>query len=259
MLPYKPESAAVKPPILKGMANGQLLPNVLEPCGIRSFVLVRQAARSMRALVKKARREGIPLSATGTYRSYAAQVGLFKRRYDNIRRNTRHEFWQGKDWWLRVTRTGKPVAGAAVPGTSNHGWGLAIDFSERRLGVERPLSNKSIAWLTKNGPSFGWWNTVKSENWHWCWCLGDGPMPPAVLAEENYPNPPIPPSRPTLRLGDTGEDVKVLQMRLNKVGATLLVDGDFGPRTEAAVKNFQIRKNLTPDGVVGQETWGALG
>lgn len=253
-LPYKPESAAVRPTVLKGQTNGQLTGTSLEPCGIRSFVLEREAARSMRALIKKARRDGIPLSATGTYRSYQAQVNLFLRRYDNVPRGTRHEFWRGKNWYLKPK-----VAGAAVPGTSNHGWGLAVDFSERRLGVERPLTARTLQWLSVNGPKFGWWNTVKSENWHWCWCLGDGPMPAAVLAEEgNYPNPPVPVVRPTLRNGDSGEDVKVLQMKLNKVGANLLVDGEFGPRTEQAVQAFQAAKNLTPDGVVGPETWGAL-
>lgn len=254
--PYKPESAAVKPTAIKGMVNGQLAGNVLEPCGIRRFVLEREAARSMRALIKKAWRDGVRLSATGTYRSYDAQVNLFKRRYDNTPRNTRHEFWQGQNWWLKPK-----VAGAAVPGTSNHGWGLAVDFSVRNLlGQEKPLNAAAIAWLTENGPKFGWWNTTHSENWHWCWCLGDGPMPPAVLAEEgNYPNPPVPVAPRTLRLGDSGDEVKTLQMKLNKVGANLLVDGQFGPRTEQAVRTFQTVKNITPDGVVGPETWAALG
>lgn len=254
-LPYKPESAAVRPTIIKGMSNGQLPANVLEPCGIRTFVMVRQAARAMRALVKKAKRDGIPLSATGTYRSYEAQVALFKKRYDHVPRRTRQEFWQGQNWWLKPG-----VAGAAVPGSSNHGLGLAVDFSERRNGVEKPLTAKTLAWLAEQGPKFGFWNTVKSENWHWCWCLGDGPMPAAVLAEEGtYPDPPVPTPHPTLRRGDTGEDVKILQMKLNKLGATLLVDGQFGPLTEQAVRTFQTSKNLTPDGVVGPETWGALG
>jgi hypothetical protein len=253
-LPYKPESAAVKPTAIKGMTNGQLPSNVMEPCGIRSFVLEREAARSMRALVKKARRDGIPLSATGTYRSYDGQVKLFQKRYDHVPRGTRHAFWRGENWWLKPR-----VAGAAIPGTSNHGWGLGVDFSERRAGIERTLSARTLDWLAKNGPLFGWWNTAQSENWHWCWCLGDGPMPAAVLAEEgNYPNPPVPPLPRTLRIGDSGPEVKTLQMKLNKVGANLLVDGEFGPRTDQAVRAFQTAKNLTPDGVVGPETWGAL-
>ena len=260
-LPYKPESAAVKPTSIKGMTNGQIPSNVMEPCGIRSFVLQREAARSMRALVKKARRDGIPLSATGTYRSYQGQVTLFYKRFDNTPRNTRKRFWQGKNWWLKVNRYGNPVAGAAVPGTSNHGWGLAVDFSVRnKLGQEKPLNAAALDWLAKNGPSFGWWNTASDENWHWCWCLGDGPMPDAVLAEEeHYPNPPVPTTPKTLRVGDSGEDVMTLQMKLNKVGANLLVDGQFGPRTEQAVRTFQTVKNITPDGVAGPETWAALG
>lgn len=260
-LPYKPESAAVRPTIIRGMTNGHLPNNVLEPCGIGKFVLEREAARSMRAMMKKAWRDGIRLWATGTYRSYDGQVALFRRRYDHTRRNTRHEFWNGENWWLKVNSNGKPVAGAAVPGTSKHGWGLAIDFARKdKAGTVRALDTATLKWLAANGPKFGWWNTVQSENWHWCWCLGDGPMPAAVLAEEaDYPNPPVPAVPRTLRKGDTGEEVKVLQMKLNKIGANLLVDGQFGPRTEQAVRTFQIERNLTPDGVVGPETWGALG
>lgn len=63
---------------------------------------------------------------------------------------------------------------------------------------------------------------------------------------------PWPPSR-TLREGDEGPDVAELQRRL-KVAA----DGDFGPRTKAAVVAFQKSKRLTPDGVVGPKTAAAL-
>jgi hypothetical protein len=258
-LPYKPDSAVIKPTAIRHCHNGQLPNNVLEACDIRRFVLEREAARSMRALIRKARREKIPLSATGTYRTYAGQVKLFYQRYDNTPRKTRHEFWNGKNWWLKLNRNGKPVAGAAVPGTSNHGWGLAIDFSERRMGFERPLSARTLKWLASNGPKFGWWNTVKSENWHWCWCLGDGPMPIAVLEEEgHHPNPVAPAEMPVLRWGMAGEDVKTLQMKLNRVGANLLVDGKFGPRTDQAVRAFQEARKLIPNGVVGPETWAAF-
>jgi cell wall-associated NlpC family hydrolase len=36
------------------------------------------------------------------------------------------------------------------------------------------------------------------------------------------------------------------------------VDGEFGPRTRAAVIAFQRDHGLTPDGVVGKGTWGKL-
>jgi hypothetical protein len=60
--------------------------------------------------------------------------------------------------------------------------------------------------------------------------------------------------RPTLRRGSKGDDVRRLQSLL-AVG----VDGEFGPKTEGSVKQFQVRKKLTADGIVGPQTWGALG
>jgi peptidoglycan hydrolase-like protein with peptidoglycan-binding domain/GH25 family lysozyme M1 (1,4-beta-N-acetylmuramidase) len=65
-------------------------------------------------------------------------------------------------------------------------------------------------------------------------------------------------SEPTLTEGDTGPAVQTLQTRLNVWGATLTVDGDFGPATLAAVKAFQTEQKLTVDGIVGPLTWAAL-
>jgi len=54
------------------------------------------------------------------------------------------------------------------------------------------------------------------------------------------------------------ETVKYLQSKLNAVGASLVVDGIFGAKTEAAVIAFQRAKGLTADGIVGPKTWAAL-
>lgn len=79
---------------------------------------------------------------------------------------------------------------------------------------------------------------------------------PALL--QQTPSP-LPPPRPVLRRGSTGQAVKSLQMALNSWGgARLLVDGVFGPVTEAAVIRFQRAHGLVVDGVVGNQTWGAL-
>ena len=58
----------------------------------------------------------------------------------------------------------------------------------------------------------------------------------------------------TIKRGSRGADVKTLQTKLN-----LYPDGIFGSLTEEAVKQFQREKGLTADGIVGDNTWRALG
>ena len=57
----------------------------------------------------------------------------------------------------------------------------------------------------------------------------------------------------TIKLGSKGNAVKSLQQALN-----LTIDGDFGPKTEKAVKEFQVKNHLTADGIVGNNTWNTL-
>jgi hypothetical protein len=65
--------------------------------------------------------------------------------------------------------------------------------------------------------------------------------------------------KPTLRKGAEGESVKELQTRLNDIGYDCgTVDGKFGNKTLAAVKEFQRKHGLTDDGVVGRQTWAEL-
>jgi Putative peptidoglycan binding domain len=61
-------------------------------------------------------------------------------------------------------------------------------------------------------------------------------------------------TRPTIRKGDYGSDVRLVQECLNAEP----IDGDFGPITEDAVEEFQVEHRLSVDGVVGPQTWGAL-
>lgn len=180
ILPFRPESDAVPPSAVAGHPNGKIPSHLLEPCGIRTFVMAAPAARAMRAMVKAANRDGVRLSATGTYRSYDRQVALFNERYTTNNTGRSSKTWNGVKYYLKPN-----MASAATPGRSNHGTGVAVDLAEfNDRGDVVSLSRRTLDWLAANGPRFGFWNTVSSEAWHWCWCLGDQ-VPPAVLAEES--------------------------------------------------------------------------
>lgn len=62
----------------------------------------------------------------------------------------------------------------------------------------------------------------------------------------------------TIQYGSSGEEVKKLQKELNKYGYKLDVDGQFGSKTQSAVKDYQKKNNLSVDGIVGNNTWGSL-
>ena len=85
--------------------------------------------------------------------------------------------------------------------------------------------------------------------------------------------PPPPPSCPaTIQNGSSGSLVVSLQSELDSLYAKkafpnspynfhppLAKDGQFGPLTSSAVKDFQTKKGLSVDGIVGPHTWHALG
>lgn len=82
---------------------------------------------------------------------------------------------------------------------------------------------------------------------------GTVPAPAQIPAAEPAPQPGASASRPTLRRGAKGELVKLVQ---TKVGDN--ADGDFGPKTEAAVRTFQRNHGLVPDGIIGPKSWAVL-
>ncbi|QUA54588.1 peptidoglycan-binding protein [Aristaeella lactis] len=57
-----------------------------------------------------------------------------------------------------------------------------------------------------------------------------------------------------LKKGSKGSKVRVLQQDLKSLGYNIAVDGDFGAKTEKAVKAFQKAHKLTADGIVGPKT-----
>lgn len=94
--------------------------------------------------------------------------------------------------------------------------------------------------------------------------VGTGPTPAPPIV----PAPPVvPPSGgstvtvtvPTIRRGAKGGWVKKCQAILSaNMGQDIAADGDFGSRTDAAVRNVQTFFGLTVDGIVGPRTWTVL-
>lgn len=60
---------------------------------------------------------------------------------------------------------------------------------------------------------------------------------------------------PTVKRGAKGNITKLIQQRLNSVGFSLTLDGDFGTKTYNAIVTFQKNRGLTQDGIVGKNTW----
>ncbi len=65
-------------------------------------------------------------------------------------------------------------------------------------------------------------------------------------------------SLPVLKRGAKSVAVTRLQALLNVAGQSLKEDGDFGPRTETAVRAEQSQARIAVDGEVGKHTWSVL-
>lgn len=104
-------------------------------------------------------------SAADAYRLYEIQERIFTERYQTAYTQyapgkVDRRLWQGRAWFRRAG-----TAAAAVPGTSNHGWALAVDIAN--VGG---FNSTFYRWLTDNAPLFGFSNTEGhsvGEAWHW--------------------------------------------------------------------------------------------
>lgn len=143
---------------------------------------------------------------------------------------------------------------------SNHSWGTAIDIKIDGV-LDRRGNDKVQVGLSEIAAIFN------RHDWYWGagFTVEDGmhfEISYEKMLEWNKQgrlfSGRTAPSRSVLRLGSRGADVAELQTRLNQLGEDLLVDGDFGIATLAAVIDFQSRNNIEPDGIVGKRTWQIL-
>ncbi|TXH51198.1 MAG: hypothetical protein E6Q97_18925 [Desulfurellales bacterium] len=167
-----PQRGVTMPSDLPGRPTGMLKPHLLADID-HGEKLHHIAARSWLAMREMARRDGVNVSVgADAYRPYADQERIFLNRYFTVAKFRAGAVWWNGRWWIK--RAGEDVA--AVPGTSWHGSGLAVDIAEHY----RSTQSRVVQWLKNNGPTYGWYAHVVGEVWHWEYCLGDN-LPQVVI------------------------------------------------------------------------------
>ncbi len=145
-------------------------------------------------------------------------------------------------FWLAVAATGYPSLPApAVDGSFGSGTAAAVRAFQQLFG----LTVDGVI-----GPAT--WNTLRE-----IFTAVSQSLVPEASFPGTYPGT-------ALRLGSSGTAVREMQYYLYVLSLyyedipAIAYDGQFGTATQAAVIAFQTQAGLTPDGVVGRQTWGAL-
>ncbi len=123
------------PAELVAYGNGTVPSEALTDLSVSGHSLYAPAAGAFEKMIAAARSEGVTIGVTDSYRPLATQERL-------------------------AVEKGLYSQGglAATPGTSNHGWGLALDLD---------LDDSAQAWMRANGPDYGFVEDVPREPWHW--------------------------------------------------------------------------------------------
>ena len=163
----------VLPSDLKGCKAGEIPANLLRPIEGKGR-LHRLAADCYEAMDAAANAEGIDLSPTSpadTYRTLAVQeYGFYQRYTTEVVKGEKPRVYKGIPYYLK-----KGNAMMAVPGTSKHNLGIAVDIRDS-------TNPKRLRWLADNAVSFGFsWEALPSEPWHLRYVAGDD-IPERVTA-----------------------------------------------------------------------------
>ena len=125
------------PTDLAAYGNGRIPATALQQVGGTGHRLWAPAAESLTRLVADAKRDGVTIGISDSYRPYEEQVDLARRK---------GLYSQG--------------GLAAKPGTSEHGWGMAADLD---------LDAKALSWMRANAGRYGFTENVPRETWHWAY------------------------------------------------------------------------------------------
>ena len=169
----------VVPPELLNYGNGELPATMLQSIGLGRHRLYSPAAVDFMALIKAANAANIVIDLSGSYRDTAGQIQCPKNPVDTGGRpksTSDNHKWMIDNGLLVLSGTtyipsgelaGMPsfpidaLTYCAKPGSSNHGWGLAVDVNLKWPGTDR--------WMHNNAPSFGWCDIGGGthEPWHY--------------------------------------------------------------------------------------------
>lgn len=278
-----PVAKMILPKEVEKVGNGKLTEKMKKKvkCG---GVMWTNAADAFNAMYDAALAAGHKLRNIGDYRPVEQQLSMFKERYSEKPTGRKPEItrnYNGKTWYLK-----KGMAPSGTPGTSNHGFGLAIDIAVDNKGkIVSIAGTKAYQWMCENAPSYGFYlqgaptkpdgkPNPEYEAWHWQYCIGDkvapalsgaapaiapAPAPAAVPAPAEQQKAADPSNDIVLTVGSKGPEVVELQKLLaKKKYYSGKADGDFGKVTEAAVNKFKAAKGLKADGRVGAKTFALL-
>lgn len=155
-------------------------------------------------------------------------------------------FWVDSNWWTSVTGVvswnSKDIDPLRAPAQLNGGHSIAASLFDFTLGhlFEHP-NTWGINWNMEGRGHINWDNYKMTEAW------------------VDLETTPVVNQFPTIKIGSKGIVVQTLQSMLNSlISADLLVDGNFGPKTQRVVMIFQTQNKLKVDGIVGPITWAKL-
>jgi len=257
-----------QPKDLKGIAPGKLPESLLRPA-VGGGKLHWLANAAWGAMVAAAKADGVelkPTSSSDMYRTYESQLAAFKTRYTTTPNGNSTRTFEGKKWYKKEEK----LASLAAPGTSQHNSGLAVD-------VHSAGEPKRLNWLIANVRKFGFsWEVVPEEPWHLRYTEGDNP--PVAVAEHMSASgisAPVAGATPDIASaaspankddggdldpGDSGPRVTKLQEELAERGFYKgAPDGQFGPKTEAAVVAFKKSKGFGDGAKAGKRVLDDLG
>lgn len=144
--------------------------------------LYPDSADAFLAMKAAAEKDGVPLNITDSFRPLYggefSQVGCVQKKgFYSSEARAGYSARQGQFGWC------------AKPGTSNHGWGLAVDLNSKAVGSS---GQTAADWLTKNAKRFGF-KTIPNEPWHWEYTIVPLKQPiPQVTAKTPTPTPAVP-------------------------------------------------------------------